>query len=220
MDIVFINKVSYLFSVDDFCGYLNLIRIHNKTASLQHALLALILFYRVHLKVVKIIFSDHEAVLNSCVLSLEEHGAKYRARIPGEREVDAQCGMRTLREALRIIQLELKNEEGYDLASIFLPFVVMDCTNTRNFIPNARSSPHIPEVIVTGAKVNFRTDLTASTGRLVMVKTNDVTSDGIPILKQEYGRALGRVTNTKGSVWTYRMDIIESSLAESSRQNK
>ena len=33
-------------------------------------------------------------------------------------------------------------------------------------------------------KVTFRTDLTASTGgRLVMVKTNDVTSDGTPILK-------------------------------------
>ena len=38
-----------------------------------------------------------------------------------------------------------------------------------------------------------------------MVKTNDVTTDGTPILKQEYGLALGRVTNTKGSVWTYRM---------------
>ena len=60
-------------------------------------------------------------------------------------------------------------------------------------------------LLVTGAKVNFRTDLTASTGRLVTVKTNDVTTDGTPILKQDYGLALGRVTNTKGSVWTYRM---------------
>ena len=90
----------------------------------------------------------------------------------------AERGMRTVREAIRIKQLELKNEEGYDLAAIFLPFVAMDCTNTRNFIPNARSSPRISEEIVTGAKVNFRTDLTASTGRLVMVKTNDVTKDG------------------------------------------
>ena len=38
-----------------------------------------------------------------------------------------------------------------------------------------------------------------------MVKTNDGTTDGTPILKQEYGLTLGRVTNTKGSVWTYRM---------------
>ena len=85
--------------------------------------------------------------------------------------------MRTVREALRIKQLELKNEERYNLAAIFLPFVAMDCINTRNFITNARSSPRIPEEIVTGAKINFRTDLTASTGRLVMVKTNNVTSD-------------------------------------------
>jgi hypothetical protein len=69
-------------------------------------------------------------------------------------------------------------------------------------------------LLVTGAKVNFRTDLTASTGRLVMVKTNDVTTDGTSILKQEYGLALGRVTNTKGSVWTYKWGKIESSLVE------
>ncbi len=181
MDIVFINKVPYLFSVDDFCGYLNLIRMLNKTAnSLQHALLALILFYRGHLKVVRTISSDHEAVFKFCSLFLEGHGANYRARIPGEHEVDAECGMRTVREAIRIKQLELKNEEGYDLVAVFLSFVAMDCTNTRNFIPNARSSPRIPEEIVTGAKVNFRTDLTASTGRLVMVKTNDATKDGTP----------------------------------------
>ena len=36
------NSYTYFFSVDDFCGYLNLIRMLNKT-SLQHALLALIL---------------------------------------------------------------------------------------------------------------------------------------------------------------------------------
>jgi hypothetical protein len=136
VDIVFINKVPYLFSVDDFCGYLNLIRMLNKTAnSLQHALLALILIYRGHLKVVRTISSDHEAVFKSCSLFLERQGANYRARIPGEHEVDAERGMRTVREAIRIKQLELKNEEGYDLAAIFLQFVAMDCTNTRNFIP-------------------------------------------------------------------------------------
>ena len=80
VDIVFINMVPYLFSVDDFSGYLNPIRMLNKTAnSLQHALLALILFYRGHLKVVRTIFSDHEAVFKSCSLFLEGHGANYRA---------------------------------------------------------------------------------------------------------------------------------------------
>ena len=151
----------------------------NKSAnSPQYALLALILFYRGHLKVVRTIFSDHEAVFKSCALFLEGHGANYRARVPGEHEVDAERGMQTaVREALRIKQLEFQNEEGYDLTAVFLQFVAMDCTNTRNFIPNARSSPRIPEEIVTGAKVDFRTDLTASTGRVVTVKTNDVTFD-------------------------------------------
>ena len=72
--------------------------------------------------------------------------------------MDVERGMRTVREAIRIKQLELKNEGGYDLAAILLSFVAMDCTNTRNFIPNARLSPRIPEAIVTEAKVNFRTD--------------------------------------------------------------
>ena len=104
----------------------------------------------------------------------------------GFHELDTERGIRTVREGLQIKQLELKNEEGYVLAAIFVPFVAMDCTNMSNFIPNARSSSRIPEEIVTGTKVNFRTDLTASTGRLVMVvKTNDDTTGGTPILKQE-----------------------------------
>ena len=206
VDIVFIAKLPYLFSVDDFCGYMNLIRMLNKTTtSLQNALLALILFYRGHLKVVRTISSDHEAVFLSCDTFLETHGANYRARIPGEHEVEAERGMRTVREAILVKQLELKNEEEYDLAAIFLPFIAMDCTNTRNFIPNARSSPRIPEEVVTGAKFNFRTDLTRSAGRLVLIKSNDVTSNGAPVLKHEHGLSLGRVTNTKGSVWVYRM---------------
>jgi len=70
--------------------------------------------------------------------------------------------------------------------------------------------------MVTWAKVNFRTDLTASTGRLVMVKTNDVTKNGTSILKQEYSLALGRVTITKGSDQYGRIEwgTIESSLVE------
>eukprot|EP01036_Dinobryon_divergens_P044492 gene44492-biopygen35868 len=64
----------------------------------------------------------------------------------------------------------------------------------------------MPEEIVTGGKVNFRTDVTAFFGQLVLVKSNNVaTIDGAPILKQEHGIALGRIPNTKGSVWLYRM---------------
>jgi hypothetical protein len=43
-----------------------------------------------HLKVVRTISSDHEAVFKSFALFLERHGANYRARIPGEHEADAE----------------------------------------------------------------------------------------------------------------------------------
>jgi hypothetical protein len=65
----------------------------------------------------------------------------------------------------------------------------------------------MPEEIVTGGKINFRTDITAFFGQLVLVKSNNVaTTEGAPVLKQEHGIALGRIPNTKGSVlWLYRM---------------
>jgi hypothetical protein len=56
------------------------------------------------------------------------------------------------------------------------------------------------EEIVKGAKVNFRTDITASFGQLVLVKTNNISSDGVPVTKQEYAIALGRVIGTTGAV--------------------
>ena len=54
----------------------------------MYALLALILFYRGHFKVVRTISSDHEAVFKSCSLFLEGHGANSRARIPGEHDLN------------------------------------------------------------------------------------------------------------------------------------
>jgi hypothetical protein len=49
---------------------------------------------------------------------LQLHGATYRARIPGEHEVDAERGMRTIREAMRVKQLEIAGE--YELPEPFL----------------------------------------------------------------------------------------------------
>ena len=205
VDIVFISKIPHLFSVDDYSGYMNLIRMATKRKeSLEHALLALVLYYRSHLKVVRCISSDHEAVFLSCESFLWTHGATYRARIPGEHEVDAERGMRTIREAMLVKQLEIKEE--YTLPEPFLPFLAMDCVNTRNFIPNSRSSPRMPAEIVENEKVNFRTHITAFYGQLVLTKSNNVsTTSGAPVLKQETGIALGRIPNTKGSVWLYRM---------------
>jgi hypothetical protein len=54
----------------------------------------------------------------------------------------------------------------------------------------------MPEEIVKGVNINFRTDITASFGQLVLVKTNNVSSGGVPVTKQEYAIA----------VWVYRMN--------------
>jgi hypothetical protein len=105
--------------------------------------------------------------------------------------------MRTVRESVRVKILEL--EADYKVHNAFLPWLAIDCTNTRNFIPNTRSSQgQLSDV--KGAKVNFRTDITASFGQLVLVKTNNVSSDGVPVRKQEYAIALGRVIGTTGAV--------------------
>ncbi len=161
IDIVYVNGIPFLFSVDDFCGYMHMIRIINKSAvSLQGALLELILFYRGHLKVVQTISADHESTILACASYVNSHSATLRSRIPGEHEVDAERGMRTVIESMRIKTLEL--EADYKVPNALLPWLAMDCTNTRNFIPNTRSSPWMPEEIIKGAKINFRTDITAS----------------------------------------------------------
>ena len=72
-------------------------------------------------------------------------------------------------------------------------FLAIDCTDTRNFIPNTRSSSRMPEEIVKCAKVNFRTDITASFGQHVLVKINNVAPDDIPVTKQECAIALGKL---------------------------
>jgi hypothetical protein len=160
-----------------------MIRMTNKSApSLQSALLELILYYRGHLKVVQRISADHESTILACASFVNSHGATLRSRIPGEHEVDAERGMRTVRESMRVKILEL--EADYKVPNAFLPWLAMDCTNIRNFIPNTRSSPRMPEEIVKGVKINFRTDIIASFGQLVLVKTNNVSSDGVPVTKQ------------------------------------
>jgi len=56
--------------------------------------------------------------------------------------------------------------------------------------------------MVEGQKINFRTDILASFGSLVLV-SNKATKGDSNIAKQDIGLCLGRCPNTKGSVWTY-----------------
>jgi hypothetical protein len=80
-----------------------MIRMANKSAlSLQGALLELILYYRGHLKVVLTISADHESTILACESYVNSQGATLRSRIPGEHEVDAERGMRTVRESMRV----------------------------------------------------------------------------------------------------------------------
>ena len=178
-----------------------MIRMTNKSAvSLQSALLELILYYYRHLKVVQTISADHKSTILACASFVNSHGATLRPRIPGEYEIDAERGMRTVRESIRVKILEL--EADYKVPNAFLPWLAIDCTNIRNFIPNTRLSPRMSEEIVKGPKGNFRTDITASFGQLVLVKTINIAPDGVLVTKQEYGRVIG----TTGAVWVYRMD--------------
>eukprot|EP01037_Dinobryon_pediforme_P030346 gene30346-34384_t len=79
----------------------------------------------------------------------------------------------------------------------------VDC---MNYIPNSRTAGLMPMELVIGERVNYRTDILTLFGQLVLIQHNDVpTSTGIPAGKNEFALALGRVTNTKGSVWVYRM---------------
>ena len=54
---------------------------------------------------------------------------------------------------------ELEINDAYTLPEPFLPFLAMDCVNTRNVIRNSRSSPKMPVEIVENEKVNFRSHI-------------------------------------------------------------
>ena len=130
------------------------------------------------------------------------NGVKYHARIPGEHERIAERGMRRVREAIRTKIRELR----FDLPLPFLPFLALHAVDCMNYIPNSRTAALMPMELVIGERVNYRTDILTLFGQLVQIQHNDVpTSTGIPTGKNEFALALGRVTNTKGSVWVYHM---------------
>ena len=62
----------------------------------------------------------------------------------------------------------------------------------------------MPIEMVQSEKINWRTDFAALFSHLVLVQANDSAVTGMPAQKNEFGIALGRVTNTQGSVWVYR----------------
>ena len=213
MDIVFLAKVPFLFAVDDLSQFMSLVRLQSKSGNdLQYGLQVILNFYRSYLKVTQRISSDHEAVFIAQIQYLAHQYVIFKARIPYEHEKVAERCMRRVRESMRVKLLELP----YRLAEIFLPYLAMHCVDSANFIPNARSMPLMPNELVRGEKTNFRTDILAIFGQLVLVETHNVSTNVLgstsavvksdphlgTVKKNEFAIALGH--NTPRSVWVYR----------------
>jgi hypothetical protein len=96
--------------------------------------------------------------------------------------------MRSVRESMQVKMLEI--EADYTVLNALLPWLTMNCTNTRHFIPNTHLSPRMPEEIVKGA----------------LALDNKYWSTQTTYPQTEYAIALGRVIGTTGAVRLYRMD--------------
>lgn len=198
MDIVFTNKTPYLFCMDAASGKFSMVRLHSKNVEhLRPGVETIINYYKGHLRVTRTISSDFEANFRALEQWLNSGGIQYRSRVPYEHEKPCERGMRRVREAMRSKLLELK----FQLPKSFLPYLMFHVCDCLNFIPNARSSPLAPDEMVEGNKINFRTDIMASFGTLILVSNKSKGDSNVA--KQDIGLCLGRCPNTKGSVWTY-----------------
>ena len=133
IDIIYIGSDPYLFSVDHVSGYMNLIHMKSKSrTNLQSALESLINFYRSNLKVVRMVSSDHEAVIKYTETFLNGMSVKLALRIPYEHEKTAERYVRMVREKmeskLRELPYRLPRELHYRLAIN----IISNC----NLVPN------------------------------------------------------------------------------------
>jgi hypothetical protein len=200
VDIVFVNKQPYLFSVDEVSHFMSIVKlVSKKQPDLTAGFLSLLNAYRACLKTTQFISADHEKVFKSSEEFLGSQGVQLLLRIPGEHERVAERGMRRVREAIRTKTLELPYRHPPQL----LHFLVAHIVDCFNMVPNSRSTPLIPYEMVKGEKVNFRTDVTALYGQLALVVTR-TPANGYTERKNELGICLGRVHNAKGAVWILR----------------
>jgi len=198
MDVVYFNKTPYLFCMDAASGKFSMVRLHNKGSEhLRAGVETIINYYKGHLRVTRTISSDFEANFRALEQWLNAGGIQYRSRVPYEHEKPCERGMRRVREAMRSKILELR----FNIPKQFIPYLMFHVCDCLNFIPNARSSPLAPDEMVEGTKINFRTDILASFGSLVLVSNKSKGDSNIA--KQDIGLCLGRCPNTKGSVWVY-----------------
>jgi hypothetical protein len=166
MDVVYFNKTPYLFCMDAASGKFSMVRLHNKGSEhLRAGVETIINYYKGHLRVTRTISSDFEANFRALEQWLNAGGIQYRSRVPYEHEKPCERGMRRVREAMCSKILELR----FNIPKQFIPYLMFHVCDCLNFIPNARSSPLAPDEMVEGTKINFRTDILASFGSLVLV---------------------------------------------------
>ena len=198
-DIVFMFKVPYLFTKDQISGTISITRLLGKEGPyVQSGLETIFNWYKSHLRVTQYFSSDYEAVFRSLEGWLNKNGIHYNSSLPGEHLRSLERSMRRVREAIRSGRIELE----FRLPRFMAPYLMFHVVECMNFVPNARSAPLSPLEMVTGEKVNFRTDLLTVFGQLVLTK-NASTTSGSTVEVQEIGLALGRCRNAKGSVWVY-----------------
>jgi hypothetical protein len=199
-DMVFVNKTPYLFTSDARSRFYSLVRLVNQSSvAMQSGLETIFNFYKGHLKVTQIVTSDYGSVFLALRDWLQRsHQVTLNPMIPGEHERALERGVRDVRQAIRAITIELP----YRLPGMLVPYLAFHAVDTRNFIPNAMSAPLCPMEMVTGQRINYRTDILVSFGQLVLTQSKKAIGNStLPV--NEIGLALGRCVNTKGSVWVY-----------------
>ena len=198
-DIIFISKVPYLFAMDARSRHYSIVRLVNQSApALKTGLEIVFNWYKSHLRVTRYFTSDHEYVFGAIEQWLNSQSIGYNATVPGEHEKALERGVRDIRQSFRAVLLELP----YRLAPMFAPYLVFHVVDVRNMVPNAMSAPLSPVEMVTGQKINYRTDILTVFGQLILTQVKNNRGDS-SVMVNEIGLALGRCTNTKGSIWVY-----------------
>ena len=198
-DIIFVLKVPYLFAMDARSRHYTVVRLVNQSATaLKTGLEIVFNWYKSNLRVTRYFTSDHENVFGALEQWLNSQSIAYNSTVPGEHEKSLERGVRDVRQSFRAVLLELP----YRLAPMFAPYLVFHVVDCRNMVPNSMSAPLSPVEMVTGQKINYRTDILTVFGQLVLTQVKNNTGNAT-VMVNEIGLALGRCTNTKGSVWVY-----------------
>lgn len=195
-DIVSINKALYLLLIDDATNYMQLMYLERKDfTNLWKAFNSVIHTMSSYGYTVKQISADSEVAIASTKIYLEStHSVQLHRYLPGEHEKVSERSTRILRERMRVKLTEIP----YKLAADFYYPLAVYCADMLNSIPNSKTVTHSPKEVMTGEKINYNTDMTASFGSAVLCASRNIdTSPG------NIGIVLGREPGSKGGIIVY-----------------